>query len=596
MQNKKENQDILKNNRIKIYDFITEDSVSLPKEIDKRRDILKEEYLSWVYSFGECEKNSKKIREYVKSDGLELWWLTLIAEKSHFKTPEIYTLFKLRTIELLCKEQKVLELQITTDDEKLKKPMNSWAKEKGVKIIWIDSNEKKVSNGVLIDKLPQLLSAILWLGWLWLKKIRKTKKDNKIKDAKATIVTYFPNIDMELAEKGIFKSNYWMGLHELIKSMDITLNWIFIYVNSKQCTYSEMLKMKEKFNLNSNGNFFVFEEFIDIRIIIESLVEYLKLYLGGREIQDKKNFRLPNSEINFYYVYEKSWKKSVIGRVLLENIIWIKTFRKIFKNLKNQKFCLYPCEMISWEKALVFACFKANIPTIAFQHTSLRPMDIRYFNDSRVYESYSGKALLPTILAVNGEWAHKQFIDNNYPKERIFLVESLRNIYLLELEKTNELHKKTLIVLPGIKKDENELQISLIKRVIDKINFERIWIKPHPYFPINDLVKKYGLDKKIEIRYENIKELFRESDVAFTSNEGTVCIESSYIGIPTICMPSNGINLSPLLGKNIPFAFSTEELSNFLNKPKRTEVGSEIFLLDRSLKNWKKLLEKFIQT
>ena len=96
---------------------------------------------------------------------------------------------------------------------------------------------------------------------------------------------------------------------------------------------------------------------------------------------------------------------------------------------------------------------------------------------------------------------------------------------------------------------------------------------------------------KVEVKSESISNLFAESDVVFTCNSTTASFESTYLGIPTISMMPEVIDLHPILGLGVPLVASPEDLIRFVKEPKPTPLGKDVLLLDRSLKLWREVLK-----
>ena len=117
--------------------------------------------------------------------------------------------------------------------------------------------------------------------------------------------------------------------------MNLRVNWIFIYGSSKKLSFNEAMKMKKKFCKFSKDKFYMLEEFISPRLLFTVLRNYIRLNIKGRRLLKQYLFKLPKSEINFYYIYKNDWKKSVVGKTLIENILWYRVFQRIFSALAD---------------------------------------------------------------------------------------------------------------------------------------------------------------------------------------------------------------------------------------------------------------------
>ena len=69
----------------------------------------------------------------------------------------------------------------------------------------------------------------------------------------ASIVTYFPNIDMAAAKNGRFRSRYWEKLHDALQPADgkpNRVNWVFLYFPAPQCSFPDAIKLRDRFRAN----------------------------------------------------------------------------------------------------------------------------------------------------------------------------------------------------------------------------------------------------------------------------------------------------------------------------------------------------------
>ena len=76
--------------------------ISIPTKVEEEISILKNEYLSWVYELGQSKVGGKTITKHLQiMNNLSFWWMTYLSEKSPYKCPGIYRVFKLRILEKL---------------------------------------------------------------------------------------------------------------------------------------------------------------------------------------------------------------------------------------------------------------------------------------------------------------------------------------------------------------------------------------------------------------------------------------------------------------------------------------------------------------
>lgn len=576
---------------MEIYDYHTGKGVSLPMEVEKRQLQIREEYLLWVHRLGNADAgNGKSVKESLGLGGISFWWLTLIAEKSPYKTPLMYQVFKLRALELCIGESMEKEFTFHSADRRLKQPLSEFAKSKGISIIWADekpAQEKKQGmKRWLFGKLPHFFRGTLWLaGQSMFRRAGSIKQSAN----ELTVVTYFPGIDMKKAAEGKFKSSYWGDIGELFSRMGIKVNWVWLHSDSQGIDYQKAREMRDRLNLGSSDRFCLLEEFVGGSGVI--FADYLRMYFRSRRLLKKGFFSLPGSAINFYSIYEDDWKSSLIGKAMAENVLWLHGFSGMCKKLSRQKACLYLCEMAAWEKVLVSECKKRGTKTVGFQHASVREMDLRCFEHQLTYRG-KGPLPLPDILAANGKLAQGYFEKAGYPG-KIRLVEALRHNYLAGIAPAKG-RTKTLLVVTGYLYGECHAQLSMLRDAMGTASslFEKIVIKPHPDFPVEKMVSGMGMDGKVEISGEKMPALLAQCDLVFAANGTTVSAESASLGIPTIVAgPEGSLNLAPISGRDL-FAYDSGELARKMEKPPKAKL--EVFCVDASLKRWEKLLKEII--
>ena len=82
------------------------DSVySLFRYIEDRSERIRRKYLTWIHELGESRIDGKRLIDHLAfEDGLSYWWMTLLVEKSIYKSPIS------NAIRLLALEEIVVQL------------------------------------------------------------------------------------------------------------------------------------------------------------------------------------------------------------------------------------------------------------------------------------------------------------------------------------------------------------------------------------------------------------------------------------------------------------------------------------------------------
>ena len=119
-----------------------------------------------------------------------------------------------------------------------------------------------------------------------------------------------------------------------------------------------------------------------------------------------------------------------------------------------------------------------------------------------------------------------------------------------------------------------------------------ILIKPHPSYPIDDIIEKYAPNLDIEFSYQSLNELWPKVDYVLSANNTTCGLEAAILGIPVIITHDpNNFNINPLRGyPGVKFIENAKDLFNVLNTKEQIKIPEEYFYLNEDLRNWRHLL------
>ena len=84
---------------------------SVPQHLEANADRLRDKYLKFVHDLAEHRVGGARVVERLGlGDGFSFWWMTLIAEKSPFKSPRIYDCLRLLALEEILLERRISAL------------------------------------------------------------------------------------------------------------------------------------------------------------------------------------------------------------------------------------------------------------------------------------------------------------------------------------------------------------------------------------------------------------------------------------------------------------------------------------------------------
>jgi surface carbohydrate biosynthesis protein (TIGR04326 family) len=591
---------------------VPDNCISIPSLVDANGTELKHKYIFLIEELGNKVISGKSLKKHLETTNhLSFWWLTLLSEKSTWKSKEIYSVFKAIILESLLMDYKGDEVIIFSKN----KVLCSWLKIKiknSRKDIIINKGKSNSNYNVFSWKrwLPHPLQAFLFIcryvyqfkEQLFCKKklptnILKAKNQN-------IIITYSDNIDVDAFSQGRIYSGYWSGLDRYFDLSDSLVHWLMMFIPDKEFPrLKSALDARDKANNNNSQQVIFLEEFLSIKVLFKIMGQYLTLALRTLKI----SFLLSDKK-NVLYFLKTDWLSSIRGISAIDGCIKLSLFEEALDYLpinNNTSKGLYTYENQAWERALVYLWKKkTSQEIIGFQHISGKFYDLRPFDAYSLDGSNAGydNEILPDKVVVTGEAAKYEMHSNQFPAERLFIAESLRNLDLknciqVTAKAEGPDNQSTLLIVTDYMPSASNHQLKLVSESWEEISklFQKVIIKPHPNCPVDSILDKYGLktDESLVIKNCPLTDLWNKVDVVFASNATAASLESAYMQLPTIvCLDSNNFNMSPLRGvKGVPFVATSNDFKLSLSNPIIPNISDNYFCLDHSLEKWRNLLK-----
>ena len=589
---------------------------SIPQKVEQQALFIKKDYLCWVYELGKCQINNETLISHLQIfNNLSFWWMTKVAAKSPFLSPGIYQIFKLRVLEKMYLEKGCNGLIYCGNNQLVHQVLRDWCKELGHPYKRISEKKCQIEpewTGIkrLVFNLPYWLQVLLFLVRKWVMNFRHirsgniNKKQQSIQDS-VTVVTFFPNIDLQKANDGRFYSRYWEKLHQLLDELPFAVNWVWLYSKSGQITYRDSIDIRNKCNQHSPDKYrhFLLEEFFNLKTFIKCVSIYLKLYSKGLQLKGvKKFFKFPASKLNFFPMLQHDWNSSLFGKDAMEGIIYSFLFDSMAKAIPAKPWGLFLFENQPYESALISAWKRHQRETkiLAHQHATIRALDFRLLYDPRVFgASEKEKPPMADVLGLNSPDAYRMLRDSKYPIEKIVKIEALRYWSLLgnygSKKKEKKISGRTLLVLTAQPYHETVFQLNLLHEAAclnGLAGYDKILIKSHNDFPVKAILDTLNPEFKYSLTSKSLDKLWSISDTIYCSNSTTACIEAGYLGLPVIVAgQKDNINLNPLYGfSTVNFVTDIKMLCQELNEPSYLDIPEDYFYLDETFKLWRKLL------
>jgi len=383
--------------------------------------------------------------------------------------------------------------------------------------------------------------------------IFSAKKKARVKgNTPIMIITPYPDFDETLAKQGVFKNKYFVHLQEALKKGNERVAWISMYARNNAILFSESLRYAKRFVKNGDV-FFMLEEFnlirnqiLAFRKMLVNAVKFLFLKKRIRDISDFGNF-------NAFVFFEDDWYSSFAGFTGYYGLVSYYTFMNLFNSIRPVK-CLFPCEMRAWEKALIAAGSGAEkkITFFASQAGTVPKMHVNLFNHP---DELNKDVLYPMPQAdkilCNGALSLRYLSESGWRKEKMYLVEALRYMYLKEIVTRNfsSQKQKIVVLLLSISPEESSPLLSACYEAFEDMKKLEIWIKPHPFLNLDKAFYLAGVPKesmKFKVKQELLKDLLPEALIAVTG-ESSSAVEALAFGCRVLVVKTpEWINLSPL--------------------------------------------------
>jgi surface carbohydrate biosynthesis protein (TIGR04326 family) len=585
---------------------------SIPQTIEDNSDEYKRKYLDWIYSFPRQKINGKSIKNHLLvRDDFSLWWMTLLFEKSKWKSKNLYQVFQLLALEsILNKHVDIQSIDIQITEENSTNAIKEWCISKNIdyKQITIKNktSNKPYSINKIFNSLPNILKATIWFFRYLIYKcsIKNHYDSNGLDNNDVCIISYLFNIEKESIDNNILQTRYWTKLHPLL-AKNKKVNWISLFVKSKDFpNINGANAFIDRLNENqlSFDKHYLLEQNVSFNLIVKILRDYFKMIQISLRIRSVKNmFYMPGSKMNFWNLMYDDWRGSLYGITAISNCTFLNLFENLFKNMPEQKLGLYLMENQPWERAMIYSWKKNNHgQIIGVPHTAVSFWDLRHYFSKNEYERLDS-LIFPDKVALNGDSAVKAYNDFDFPNDKIEKVEALRYLYLANTNtnknkeliiKTNNLNK--LLVLCDIDLESTYKQLKLLINAINTIKFRvEITIKPHPLCSIN---KNDFPDLDFEVTNMPLGEIMPSYHTVFTSNPTAAVLDAYLLNKNVLIMHDcSTFNMSPLRGyKDVKFIKSSDDLvkslTHFMKKNSYNSNNLDYFYLDNNLPKWRKLL------
>lgn len=579
---------------------------SIPVLVDEQGEALRKDYLDWIHDLSKQFGDEEDLK--LKND-FSLWWSGLLQEKSIYKSPEIYDIFRLRVLEKLYTQYQCKKIILFTDNKRLHKMIDYFVKKLKGELVY--SSVKPARKWKLSRKvLPYPLRAFLYYARAcWQRRLFTrsnnvmSKVDPASKKKNITFISYFPNIDKKKATRGEFYSRYWEGLHNLIDQLDVSITWAFIYVPNTDYSQKEAIALIQHFNERYKGkqHFLFLDELLTLRSWLKILAHYTQRLFKTVRLRNAITYFSPSDTLlPFQFIWKDAWRSSIYGPVAMDAHIWMERFNALASTLEKQDQTIYLMEGQAWERILTYVWRQHGHGKLyGFSHSVIRFFDLRYYESScfwdAIKQEVSAARYFPDKVITTGLGQERELSASGFPQDYLIKAEAIRYTYLNHVERGRDFNK-VLLCATDYAFEATINQLTLLDQAIKTYpsTFENmtILIKPHPYLPLDQILNRFSFESLVEIVHAPLSELWSKGSIFFSSNGTTASLEAAILGIPcVIAQDPKAFNFNPLRKyTDIPFVSTGGELAKAIQSTTVPKSFAEYFTLDSSLPAWKEIL------
>lgn len=588
--------------------------ISIPAYLELHGDRLRQVYLSFVHALGALPVAGRPVRQHLQdAAGNNFWWMGLLAEKSPFKTPEIYQALRLLALEDCLREAPPAAIELRSADRTLADAVRALCAQHQIAFSHeppTAQQSRQPLRAVLLQRLPEWLQGLLAAGAhvvrRWPLRRMRPLRWNAGEEA-LLVCSYFAHLDGKAAQAGTFHSRQWGPLPGLLVDSGLRLNWLQNFWPGDAAPDARAgVALARRFNgaaagLGQHG--FV-DSYLGGHVLLRALCSWCFLLSRAWALRGMAlRLQAQHMQAFLWPVLRAAWASSLVGRDGFANCLSVHLFDAALRDIPPQPRGLYLFENQAWEKAFLTAWRRHGHGHITgVVHATVPFWHLYYAEDPRsLQEAGPYRLPMPDRVAVHGEGARDALLAQGYGSGQLVDVEALRYLGLAQAEAVTAADagggtQETRILIVGDMEPDGLRDLLLAVRQAKELLpvGYRFAFKPHPAYLV-DPAQVAGVD--IPVVGGNLTELLQCCDCVIAGNSTSACIDAFLAGKPVIIAHSGQyLNLSPLRGQpGAVFFESAQQLVTALGvgigHKRNMHGGNAYFYLDGGLTRWRNLLE-----
>lgn len=546
---------------------LTAEPVDFVKSFNQKSFDYKKDFIDFVHEVGEKELSpGVSLKQYFvyPSESFSLWWFSLIAEKNPCKSP-VFTIFsKVLTICHLQKELACDEIWLTSQTSAMAKRLAQLKD----KVVCLKKEKPPVPAAAVQILCVEMLRVCIFAGNLFKKffDVRGLKKtfpqqQDRLRKSDMAVFTMFPFLNEAEAQKGRFVNIPYGGLQSAMeKNHGQELSWFGIYASINSYSWKEAVSLAGK--LKEKNAFFLMEEWLTMKdfgrifkLYAGLAFRFLKKWKAYKKIfvyEDKKT----KIRIDFWPIFQHDFVSSFSGKVLMWRLTDFVAFSNIVRHLPASAKVLYFSEMHGWEKALNLACYKGrDITCVGIQHSIVPLLLLNYFGHPEDLKDgdYIRHSPRPDFLGCVGRITQQMFLENAWPKERLFILGGFRFPSLkakpLIVDRKDKT-KNQIVVAFSILTGEIKEMLRLLYDAFNNAEMDvTIFLKSHPCTPVESVAREMKLQlnpKVFQFTSRSLEDIVPQSKAMIVKESSSVFWGIQHELPIIVPLLYNIVDLSPL--------------------------------------------------
>ena len=596
-----------------------EGAISIPAYLDANGLRLRKIYLTFIQQLGDQLVDGVSLVDHLTChDGMSMWWMSQLAEKSPFKSPNLYACLRLLALEDLLKKALLsavqpLSVSVVSSDQEMLESVARLCTNLGLSVTTVYRRE--ASSETRAKRVYQMLPWRL-RGLLSARHMVKRWPARALRQVPWGVGThtlffasYFFNLGKEQTTSNRFHSHQWEALPVHLQSEGWQLNWLHhLLLTPAVKSARQALEIAAGFNRAkpAEGVHSFVESFLGVRLMGQALFEWWRIGRIASRIQARLTFCPEGSRTDLWPFLKQDWETSFRGPAGFSNSVTRRLFDRCMRELPRQTKGLYLWENQGWEAAFIYAWRRhGHGALIGVPHATLAFWHLNNYDDTLIFDAAhaSGKPV-PDCLAVNGPAARAMLVESGYPQSRLADVEALRFQYLAGLgarkvsDSAQKLTTIRLLMLGDFTRKQTLAMANCLSQARHRIPVPvEITYRPHPVCDVS-LDELGGVAGSLSRK--PLLEILHEYDWAFSSNSSSAGLDAYLGGLRVaVFLDDASLNHSPLRGEDgVYFVNDHQALAQVIedNPVHRPGMAKKYFWLNSQLTRWSSLITQSDET